>query len=336
VALFVALAASAILLAGIATVRRARERRVRRRLAGLLHELRAAPRPGRLEEALRRALEDSELQVGYRLPERDHLVDSNGHALDIRGRRQVTTPIVRGDTTIAVVIHNPRLLHSSSLEEAIGDAARLAIDNERLRVRALAQLVDLQDSRARIVRRGDEARRVIERDLHDGAQQRLLSVLFELRVALGEARAAGDDSAARVFAAAESDAVAALDELRVIAHGIYPAVLHDGGLRPALESLADVASLPIELACVTPRRYAREVEAAAYATVVDEIRDAARRSATYVRVEVFERSMTLVVDVEDDGSPIERDFGRVRDRVGALGGTVRTRASGVRGELPCA
>ena len=135
---------------------------------------------------------------------------------------------------MALVIHDAALSGARELEREIGAAARLAVDNERLRAEVLAQLEDLRASRARIVEAGDSARRRIERDLHDGAQQRLLTLSYELRLARADAEADGDEALAPLLAVDGEEVQAALAELRDLAHGIYPAILTEAGLGPAL------------------------------------------------------------------------------------------------------
>ena len=187
---------------------------------------------------------------------------------------------------MAIVVHDAALLEGPALEREIGSAARLAVENERLQAEVLAQLEDLRASRARIVETGDAERRRLERDLHDGAQQRLLALSYDLRLARAAAEAEGDREHATLLASAGDEAQAALGELRELAHGIYPAILAEAGLAPALATLADEAPLPVELGEVPPERYGAPVETAAYLTVAEAIADAAGRRATFVSVDV--------------------------------------------------
>lgn len=150
--------------------------------------------------------------------------------------------IQRGGLTIAAVNHDPALTGTSELADQIGAAARLAIDNERLRAEVLAQLERVRASRGRIVAAGDAARRRLERDLHDRAQQRLLAARYELRLA--RASTGDDTQRAAEIERAIAEAKAALAELRDLAHGIFPAVLDDAGLGPALWALSAGAPSP--------------------------------------------------------------------------------------------
>ena len=201
----------------------------------------------------------------------------------------------------------------------------------------LAQLRDLRVSRTRIVETGDAERRRLERDLHDGAQQRLLALSYELRLARAGAAADGDEKLARMLDAAGDETAAALDELRELAHGIYPAILTEAGLAPALEALADEAPLAggARRASVESASLAA-VETTAYVTVAEAIEDAARRGAT---VPLRPRPQRRT-----DGSRSRRrtrerrrtrDLPHVADRVGALGGTLELGGTTLRAEIPC-
>ena len=146
--------------------------------------------------------------------------------------------ITREDQPIAAVLHDPASLDAVMLQQEIGPAARLAIDNERLRAEARARLRELKTSRTRIVEAGDAERRRLERDLHDGAQQRLVG----LCVVLAMAR---EQRSLPALEAADADLHRAIDDLRELAHGIHPAELSDEGLAAALETLADRAPVAV-------------------------------------------------------------------------------------------
>src|SRR5207253_4738718 len=131
---------------------------------------------------------------------------------------------------------------------------------------------------------GDSERRRLERDLHDGAQQRLLALSYDLRRLRVAAEANSDPEVTALLTSAGSEAQTAVSELRELAHGIYPAVLAEAGLAPALETLADDAPLPVELGDVTQERHSAPVETAAYAAVAEAVEDASQRAATFVSV----------------------------------------------------
>jgi signal transduction histidine kinase len=236
---------------------------------------------------------------------------------------------------VALVVHDAAFLEGRALEREIGSAARLAVENERLQAEVLAQLEDLRASRARIVETGDAERRRLERDLHDGAQQRLLALSYDLRLARAAVKADGNRELATLLASAGDEAQAVLGELRELAHGIYPAILAEAGLAPALATLADQAPLPVDLGQMLPERYSAPVETAAYLAVSEGISDAAGRKATLVSVDVASEDQHLVVQVRDDGAAGASQLLHIADRVGALGGSLEVRPHSLRAEIPC-
>ena len=316
----------------------ARARRLRSAVARLTAELGEAPPPGSLRSALAAAVGDPTLEVAYPVPGSGLYVGADGKpvATPKAGNGRAVTPIEREGRQLAVVVHDAALLEGPGLESEIGSAARLAVENERLQAELLAQLDGLRASRARIVERGDAERRRLERDLHDGAQQRLLAVSYDVRLARAAAATAGDGATGRLLATAEAEAHAALGELRKLAHGIFPTVLAEAGLGPALASVADEAPLPVELGDVTSARYPSAIETAAYVTVTDAIDDAVGRDATYVAIDVCRGTDRLVVTVRDDGTPRVTTLAPVVDRIGALGGTIDVAPTSLHAEIPCA
>jgi signal transduction histidine kinase len=221
------------------------------------------------------------------------------------------------------------------LGRALGSAARLSVENEALRAEAMAQLHALQASRARIVETADSARRRLERDLHDGAQQRLLALSYDVRLARAGAADDDDLELVSILGTAAVETEAALEELRELAHGIYPAILTEAGLGPALETLADQAPLPVELGDLPVERAALAVERTAYVVVDEAIGDAVGREAAWVRARLRRDAGHLVVSIEDDGSPRRARLVHLSDRVGALGGSLEVGDTTLRAEIPC-
>ena len=311
--------------------------RVRSSVSRLAVELAGAP-AGTLRDGLAAALGDPGLEVHYWLPGSNRFVTADGTPLapPPAGNGRAVTPIARAGRTLAVVSHDAALLDGRELEHRIGSAARLAIDNERLRAEVLAQLQDLRGSRARIVEAGDSERRRLERNLHDGAQQRLLAVSYDLRVARAEAEKDGDRELSELASRATHEIDGALGELRELAEGIYPAILTEAGLAAAVASLADRAPLPVELGDLPPDRFAAAVERTAYYAVEEALHDAHARAASFASVSARQSRDLLVVSVEDDGAGRERQLVHVADRVGALGGSVDDGPNAVRAEIPCA
>ena len=243
------------------------------------------------------------------------------------------TRLTRNGRTIAVISHSEAV---PGIEAHIGPAIRLGLENERLQAELLAQLEELRASRARIVQTGDTERRGLERNLHDGAQQRLLALSYDIRLARAAARADGDTPADMALARAAEHAQCVLEELRDLAHGIYPAVLAEAGIGPALATLADTAPLPVEICHAGDSRYPSAVEATAYFTVAEAIGDAARRGAGHAAVSVTHEEGLLVVTVEDNGPGDASPLVAAADRVGALGGSLTTGPALCRAEIPCA
>jgi len=313
-------------------------RHVRSSVGRLAADLAETPPAGRLRDGLAGALGDPDLEVHYWLPGARRFVTAEGEAapLPTAGNGRAVTPIARGGRTLAVVSHDAALLDASELEHQIGSAARLAIDNERLQAEVLAQLDELRNSRARIVEAGDSERRRLERNLHDGAQQRLLAVSYDLRVARAAAERDGDRELGGLTARATVEIDRALSELRELAEGIYPAILTEAGLATALATLADAAPLPVELRGLSPDRFSAAVESAAYYAVEEAVHDAASRGASFAAVSVSVAGDRLVVTVDDDGRDRVGPLVHVADRIGAFGGSVHAEANNLRAELPCA
>ena len=313
-------------------------RQVRSSVARLAVELAGAPPAGALRDGLASALGDPGLGVYYWLPASGRYVTADGAPAPAPtpGNGRAVTPITRGGRTLAVVSHDAALLDGRELEHEIGSAARLAIDNERLQTEVLAQLDDLRSSRARIVEAGDAERRRLERNLHDGAQQRLIAVSYDLRMARAAAETEGDHELGSLASRATNKVDGALTELRELAEGIYPAILTEAGLATAVATLADGAPLPVELGELTRDRYPAAVERTAYYTLEEAIHDAAARGASFATAAASRAGDRLVVTVDDDGADRNTQLVDVADRVGALGGTMDLAAKRLRAELPCA
>jgi signal transduction histidine kinase len=305
-----------------------------RALAGLAAELETAAEPGSLAATLRAVTGDPDLEVLYPVGRDGRHVGADGRsasATTASGR--TATPLRRGAETVAVLWHDPTVLPVDALDQVLGSAARLALENERLAAERLARMHDVQESRHRIVATGDEARRRLERDLHDGAQQSLLALSYMLRLARASADRTGQTVVVAELDRGLVQTQSALDDLRDLAHGIHPAVLSEAGLAAALRSLAERSAVPLELAAVTAERFTASIELAVYAVVRDaaERADPERTAALAVRVGREDGLLVVHVDGHDGRVPAE-----IADRLGALAGEVRTTADGVRVVLPCA
>jgi signal transduction histidine kinase len=326
---------AAIILLAIGLVWAAVRTQVQRRaVARIAISLGQAPPPGSLQAALAQAVGDPELQIAYWLPDSQRHVDAHGHpvAAPVAAAGRAITELVRDGRRVAVVAHTAAL---PDLERELGAAARLALENERLQAEALAQLDQLRASRVRIVETGDAERQRLERDLHDGAQQRLLALSYDLRLARARTQADGDGRTGSLLTQATGQAQAALEELRDLAHRIYPAILAEAGLGASLATLADAASLPVEIRHVVQGRYSTAVETAAYLLVAEAVQDAAGRNAGHAAVSVVQDSGRLVVAVQDDGTNRTAAMVQLADRVGALDGRLTVEATRLQAELPC-
>jgi signal transduction histidine kinase len=269
----------------------------------LMTKLSATPRPGHVRDALADALEDPSLELVFWLPERGRYVDSRGrdYALPEDDPTRAVTKVERDGECVAAIVHDPTLPQMRGHVEAAGAAAALALDNERLDAELRAKIGELRGSRERMLRIGLEERRRLERDLHDGAQQRLVSMALNIRLA--RAKLNDDPLAAdQLLASAGSELESALEELRELARGIHPAVLTDRGLATALATLANRAPVPVELGELPDERLPEAVELAAYFVVAEALTNVAKYSeATHATVQVERHNGRVVVEVADDG-----------------------------------
>jgi signal transduction histidine kinase len=290
---------------------------------------RTTPPPGGLRDVLAGIAGDPALVLAYPVDDPERLVDGDGRPVELSPDLE-TTSLVQDGRAVAVLAHRPGLLDDEQLVEEVAAASRLALENERLQAEVRARLEELRASRARIVDAGDAERKRLERDLHDGAQQRLVGLSLSLRVLRG--RVADADGR---LEQAENELRQAATELRELAHGIFPAVLADEGLAAALEALAEESRVPIRVDGVPETRYAASVETAAY-TVVAE---AARISTQPLAVGASASNGALVIEVQTHGDGL--DLTALEDRIGALDGRLAVvrgtdGAITIRAELPCA
>ena len=250
---------------------------------------------------------------------RDDLVE-----LDIR---QEQTRLIQDGQAAAVLSHAPGLLDDDQLVENVATAARLALENERLQAEVQARLVELRESRARIVEAGDAERKRLERDLHDGAQQRLVGLSLSLRLArLQLATGAAPDAVARLDRA-ESELREAIVELRELAHGIFPAVLADEGLAAAVEALAEDGRVPIRIRSLPEGRFALGVETAAYTVVAEAVRATTSGVAVRRRGRATHSSWKLKRMTKADSTSSPSRIAWVRSTVGSLSSAARTGTS---------
>ena len=303
--------------------------------------------PAELRTALSRALNDPSLELAYWLPESEGFVDAEGRPvrLPVSGSGRATSEVRLDGVLVAALIHDPLLLEEPELIEAVGAAAALTLERERLDAQLKAKIEQLRESRARMVSFGLAERRRLERDLHDGAQQRLVSLALDLRLARA-AVAAEPTRAVELLEGAESELSHALEELRELARGIHPAVLSDRGLDPAVEALAHRAPLPVELRERLGERVQEPVELAAYFVVAEALTNVVKYSrADTAHVRLGRENGSVVVEVADDGvggANPEHGSGLrgLADRVASLGGRLEVESppgAGTRviANIPC-
>jgi signal transduction histidine kinase len=317
-----------------------------RRVSEFLERLRSGQSaPEEIEPLLRELLSDPDLEMRFFLPESEVYVNTSGtQARDEPGDTRVRTPVLRAGAPVAMVLHRPTGPQRPDPLATLVEAGGLAIEIARLRVELRRQLAEVQASRARIVAAGNAERRRIERDLHDGAQQRLVSIGLRLRHAQHQLGADEPARADETIERAVAEITIAIDELRELAHGLPPAQL-DAGLDPALHELAVRAPLPVQVRTTT-ERFAVGLEAAAYFIACEGLTNAIKHSgASAILVSALRTNGHLVISVTDDGvgGVIEKKGGGLsglHDRVAAYGGSLHVDSEPDKGtiltaELPC-
>ena len=295
-----------------------------------------------LRDRLSRALGDPTLQLAYRLDDGRYVDESGRPAVLPERPGRAVTLLSAGDEVLAALVHDPVLLDEPALVESVRATAGLVLENERLAAEVRAQLAEVRASRARLVAAGDEERRRIERDLHDGAQQRLVAVCVTLGMAAGRA----DPALADMLRRAQDDLEEALGELRALARGIHPTLLQEEGLDAALEALARRVPLPVSIEGSAGSRLTPAIELAAYFLTTEALTNTVKHAGASSAMVCLERSNgKLKVTVSDDGvggaelAP-SGGLSGLRDRVEALDGTLSVQSSQAGGttvsaELPC-
>ena len=328
-----------------------RRRLARGSVAGLVVQLGEPTEPADLRAALSQALGDPSLELAYWFPAEARYVTGDGRPVEVPDANsgRGSTSVERDGTPIAMLLHDPALEYNSGLVRSVCAAAGLALENERLQAELRARLVELGASRGRLVEATDAERRRIERNLHDGTQQRLVSIAMSLGL-LESKLAPGHSEAAPIVREARTALTLALEELRELTQGIHPTLLVERGLPVALEELCRRAGLPAHLKVDLDVRLPDQVETAAYYFASEALSNAVKHShGNEVRVDVSYDGCRLTVEVADDGigGAAVRAVGPssglrgLADRVEALGGqfTVSSppgRGTRLKAEIPCA
>ncbi|HEV2241674.1 MAG TPA: sensor histidine kinase, partial [Streptosporangiaceae bacterium] len=303
--------------------------------------------PGELRACLARALGDPSLEVAYARDGLEGWVDAGGQPRSLpesaSGQQAPTVTMVERDgQPLAALIHDPAL--DQGLVHAAAAAAGMTIANERLQAEVRAQLEEVRASRQRIVEAGDAERRRVERNIHDGAQQRMATLALSL--AMLRDRAAGDPAIAASLDRAAAELRQAIAELRELARGIHPAILTEEGLPAAAEALADRSALPVRVRADFDERLPEPIEAIAYFVVAEALANVTKHArASGAQVELSRCNGTLRVEVTDDGvggADATQGSGLrgLEDRVCAVRGSFRVDnppggGTCVRAEIPC-
>jgi signal transduction histidine kinase len=293
-------------------------------VTGLVVDLGERQEPASLRDGLARALGDSSLELGWWLGAERGYVDESGRpfAAPDTNEGRVVTAIDGENGRVAVLVHDRAVLDDPGLVEAVAATTRIALGNVRLQAGVQARVEQLAASRRRIVEAADAQRRRLERELHDGAEQRLASVSTHVEAL---ARDVDEPRAQALLGDVEAQLSAARAELSELARGIHPATLTTGGLAAALAELAGRAAVRVEMG-VDPGRFAASVEAAAYFVCAEALTNVAKYAcASIARVDAHHAAGRLMIKIVDDGvggADPSRGSGLrgLGDRVEALGG----------------
>jgi signal transduction histidine kinase len=294
------------------------------------------PHPSAIEvrDTLRHILDDPSLRLFWKGPGQFRWLDEQGDPVSPpdTSSRHATSIEINGEP-VALVVHDEALAQDRAVVRAAARFALTAIDNDRLVADLQSSLLRLSQSRARTAVVADETRRRIERDLHDGAQQRLVALRIKLSAA-AEDYDGSDPVRANLLRALGDDVEQTLDELRQLAHGIYPAVLTERGLHAALSAVALASPIPTSVRAAGAARYRPEVESAVYFACMEALQNAAKHAhgASGVTITLSERP-TLNFEVRDDGDGFTartvvngNGLTNLRDRMAAIGGEVEVRS----------
>jgi signal transduction histidine kinase len=308
-------------LAGILSTRLARGS-----IADLAVELGRGVPLGQLQPMLARAVRDPTLAIAFPAPSGPGYVDADGVTValpdsDDPSRRVAN--LEHDGVLLAAIVYDPAIdLEDPGRIQAVASVARMALENEKLAAQVKAQLEDVRASRTRIVEAADAERRRLERDLHDGAQQRLVALAMRLEQSRGRVEGAGE-----LIDATTDELILAIGEVRDLARGLHPAILTERGLAAAVESLAERSPIRVR-AAVTEQRVAPEAEAAAYFLVAESVTNAVKHAgASEVLVTADLEEDDLAVTVSDDGHGGADPAGGsglqgLVDRIVAVGGTL--------------
>ena len=307
---------------------RARAARALGKLSGVL----GRPSAQELRQVIAEAVDDPSLQIVYRNSgDPAEWVDESGRAVELpeRSPDRATTEIRSRGVPVAALLHDAALAEAPVMTEVANGFAQMALQNQRLETELRSSLTELKASRSRIMSAADAERRRIERDLHDGAQQRLLALAIELELA-GELVTTDPDKGAKRLHELVEDVNEAMADIRSLASGLYPSLLLERGLVEAVSEVAAACALPTTLTAESLGRYAPEIEGAVYFCCREALQNAAKHAegARSVAIKLWEAE-AVHFEVRDDGAGLPQGHGsegagitNMRDRIGAMGGTL--------------
>jgi signal transduction histidine kinase len=294
------------------------------------------PSVAAVEQLVRRVLDDPQAQLAFWLPRREHFVDRHGARLVLTPENEGVTwrAFGHGGAEVLAVVHDAALSEDPELLEAVGAAIVLAFENRRLQQDLLDSVDALRASQRRLVGAASSERRKIERDLHDGVQQKLVALRIQLELALElvEGESVAGSRLAGINAAFDD----ALDDLRSVAHGIYPPLLADGGLVAGLQDAARRSSVPVALGVADVGRFSEDCEAAVYYCCLEALQNVDKHAGpdAAASLRLWRDGRVVAFSVSDDGVGFDarlatRGAGltNMADRMGAVGGLINVRSA---------
>jgi signal transduction histidine kinase len=319
-------------------------------VASLVVKLSKGLLPDQLQPALARALHDPSLEIAYWVPTLDSFADFSGRRIDLPAPdSERAASVLEGETgPVAALVYDASLLLEPELVETAVAAVRMALQNAGLQVQLRAQLEEVRQSRARLVKTALSERQRVERDLHDGAQQQLVTLLLSLQATKAEATRHSDTETAALVEANITALKQALSDLRELARGIHPSILTEAGLVPAIRSLAERSPLSVEVkGDVGEGRLAPQLEATLYFVAAEAITNAVKHSnGKHICLALERLPGAVTMDVSDDGdggADLSRGTGLrgLSDRVAAVGGRLQVQSNHgggtrIHSEIPCA
>jgi signal transduction histidine kinase len=306
------------------------------------------PSVASVEHLVRRVLDDPQARLVFWLPRREHFVDRHGTrvVLEPEGEGVTWRVFGHGGARMLAVVHDEALSDDPELVDAVGAATVLAFENRRLQQDLLDSVQALRASQRRLVGAASSERRKIERDLHDGVQQKLVALRIQLELALELVE--GESVAGNRLAGISAGFDEALDDLRSVAHGIYPPLLADGGLVAGLQDAARRSTVPVTLEVADVGRFSEDCETAVYYCCLEALQNIDKHAGydAVASLRLWREGRTVAFSVSDDGVGFDLRLGirgagltNMADRMGAVGGflNVKSEPGGgttVEGRLP--